>query len=249
MSNQVITTTDYNIFNHVYGNRNINKLHVKRLSESFKEKYLVSPIIVNEKYQIIDGQHRFLAAKELGLPIRYLMVNGYGLREVQILNVNSKNWLKRDYLNAYCDLGYDAYLKMKTFMLDFPDFGILGAEILLTKNTKGANNTEFEMFEGKKRGRDSFQEGNLVIRDLDLAYAWAKRIMQIKPFFAYYNHVPFIAAMIMLFKNKNYDHNLMMHKIDKHNHLLKHQKDQVEYVKHLEEIYNYRNQTKVSLRY
>ena len=42
------------------------------------EKLLMCPIIVNENYEIIDGQHRYSASKELGLPIRYIVGEGYG---------------------------------------------------------------------------------------------------------------------------------------------------------------------------
>ena len=73
-SNQVQTSSDYAKFKTLIGNRKPNELHIKRLISSFKERYLFSPILVNEKMQIIDGQHRFLSAKELNLPINYLVV-------------------------------------------------------------------------------------------------------------------------------------------------------------------------------
>ena len=56
--NQVLQTNDYDIFQHIDGNRNVNKLHLKRLKESIHEEYIPVPIVVNSKYQIIDGQHR-----------------------------------------------------------------------------------------------------------------------------------------------------------------------------------------------
>jgi hypothetical protein len=87
-------------------------LHVKRLKESFQKAYLLSPIIVNEKFEIIDGQHRFEAAKQIGVPINFLVAPKYGLKEVQMLNENMKNWKNEDYLNAYCDLKHPEYLKL-----------------------------------------------------------------------------------------------------------------------------------------
>ena len=68
-SNQVQTTSNYSLFTSLEGNRNVNKLHVKRLKESMQKKYLFTVIIVNEKYQIIDGQHRFTACK--GIRVAY----------------------------------------------------------------------------------------------------------------------------------------------------------------------------------
>ena len=79
--NQVNQTTDYSKFKTLKGNRSVNKLHVKRLQKSFKQSYLLSPIIVNQNYEIIDGQHRFNAAKAENLPVNFILCNDYGLNE------------------------------------------------------------------------------------------------------------------------------------------------------------------------
>lgn len=103
-SNQVHTTTDYFLFKPIEGNRNKNLLHINRLKKSMAETYLFTVIIVNEKYEIIDGQHRFECVKELKLPMHYIVCKGYGLNEVHVLNQNSKTWNADDYLTGYCNL-------------------------------------------------------------------------------------------------------------------------------------------------
>ena len=45
--NQVIQTNDYDIFQHIDGNRTVNQLHLKRLKESINEEYIPVPIVVN----------------------------------------------------------------------------------------------------------------------------------------------------------------------------------------------------------
>lgn len=60
---QVYFTTDYSKFKLMKGNREIDALHVKRLIESFREQYLFSPILVNSKHEIIDGQNEFVQPK------------------------------------------------------------------------------------------------------------------------------------------------------------------------------------------
>lgn len=90
-SNQVHTTTDYFLFfKPIEGNRNKNIIHLSRLKKSISENYLFTVIIVNEKYEIIDGQHRFECVKELKLPLHYIVCKGYGLNEVHVLYENSK---------------------------------------------------------------------------------------------------------------------------------------------------------------
>ena len=114
-SNQVHTTTDYFLFKSIEGNRNKNLLHINRLKKSMSENYLLTIIIVNEKYEIIDGQHRFDVIKELNLPLNYVVCKGYGLTEVHALNQNSKTWNADDYLDGYCRLKYPHYLKYSEF--------------------------------------------------------------------------------------------------------------------------------------
>ena len=128
---QVHTTKDYSMFKPIEGNRNKNLLHINRLIISMKERLLFTVIIVNEKYEIIDGQHRFDAIKELGFPLNYIIMKGYGLNEVQRLNSNSSNWSTSDYLQAYCNLGYVDYIRLSKFITKHKLSLTIGASILV----------------------------------------------------------------------------------------------------------------------
>ena len=246
-SKQVQTSNDYPKFKTLIGNRKPNDLHVKRLTSSFKERYLFSPIIVNEKMQIIDGQHRFLAAKELNLPINYLVVDGYGLEEVQVLNTNTSNWKREDYLKAYCDLGVKPYLQMQQFMLDFPDFGVAIAEMILTNKVDGENaNKRVDKVNMRMQG---FQNGELTIPDLLKAYETAEKVLMFKPYYDGYNRATFVRTLITMFKNENYIHVDMISKLANNPSVLTHCANVTQYKFLLEDIFNFRRREKVNLRY
>ena len=246
VTNQVQTTKNYEAFSILKGNRVPNELHIKRLKASFEKHYLMSPILVNEKMQIIDGQHRFLAAKELKYPVNFLVVKGYGLKEVQILNTNSSNWKRMDYLKAYCDLRVDAYIKMREFMKDFPDFGIQVIEQLLTNTVDTSSNKR----DGSTRNRlKVFEEGKLTIPNLTLSYENAQKIMMFKPYYDGYNRTIFVAAMIGLLKHPNYNHTEMLSKLALQPSTLTHCANITQYKTLLENIYNWHRRDKVSLRY
>jgi hypothetical protein len=121
VQNHVYKSTNYGLFETQSGNRKLNDANFKRLKKSINEKdggtnlLHASPIIVNENMEIIDGQHRFWAAKELGLEVYYIVVRGCGLEETRILNQVSKKWDADDFLNAYCELGNENYEDYKTF--------------------------------------------------------------------------------------------------------------------------------------
>lgn len=115
-------TTDYLSIKHIVGNRIINPSHVETLKVSMKKKQLLIPSIVNEKMQIIDGQHRLQACIELNIPFYYIIVEGYGLEDVQRMNTNMKNWTTSDFMQTYLDLykaghqEYVSYVRLDEFI-------------------------------------------------------------------------------------------------------------------------------------
>jgi len=252
--NQVYATTDYSMFKELQGNRTVNALHVRRLRESFKSAYLLSPIIVNEDYEIIDGQHRFAAAKELLLPVNYIVCAGYKLQEVQLLNTNMKNWKSDDYLKAYCDLKYPQYLKFREFMQMFPDFGFASCETILSNlatphlNLKSKELISETNTTGTYMVR-SFEEGNLNIPNFQKSVETAKKIQQIKPYYDGYNRATFVRAMIGLFKIDHYSHQKMIDRLEANPTFMQHCSNVGQYKAMLEEIYNFRSRQKVTLRF
>lgn len=243
----VCETYDYSKFKILHGNRNLELPHLHRLTESIRSEYLMCPIIVNEAFQIIDGQNRFTVCKDLGLPIHYIMAKGYGLKEVQILNSNNRTWDKYNFLDSYCKQGVKPYLQFKSFMDMFPDFRMHVCSQLLS-NSHGADK---ETKVGRKRivSKD-FENGKLVIKDFDKAVRNAKKIMDFKAYYKGFNRKAFVAAMITLLKHKNYNHDVMIGKLKKHPVLkIYDMPSAVAYIMQLEEMYNYKNKNKVTLKY
>lgn len=60
---QIYKTKDYTSFRAIVSNREVNKAHVKKLAASIRKKNLlyIRPVIVNDRMEIIDGQHRVAA--------------------------------------------------------------------------------------------------------------------------------------------------------------------------------------------
>lgn len=84
---KIQTTSDYSIFKHVGFNREKNKNHIESLKKIITKENLLHlhPILVNNKMEVVDGQHRLEAAKELGLEIFYIQSD---LSYDHILNSN-----------------------------------------------------------------------------------------------------------------------------------------------------------------
>lgn len=251
---QVCQTMDYSLFKTLKGNRNVNQAHLHRLTKSIGEKYLLSPIVVNERFEIIDGQHRFQAAKANNLPVYYIIAIGYGLNEVQILNTNSSNWNNMDYLKAYCDMGLEPYLKFKIYVNRWPQFKFASLYAIVTQHQSYARNIKSKsvISATNKKGtvhKNIFANGELVIADNAVIEKTAQRIIDFKPFYENYNRSTFVQAMIGIFSLKHYDHERMLNKLSIQPTTLKDCTSVTQYRKLLTDIYNYKAQNKVSLEF
>jgi hypothetical protein len=244
--NPIIQTTyNYGQFKIINGNRSVNQAHLKRLKESMSENPLVSLILVNERNEIIDGQHRFYASKNLGLPINYVIVYGYGIKEVQILNVNGLNWKKSDYLDSHVKNKLEAYVKFKKFMTDFPQLNFSTCLKVLS----GLRSDKTKTIEGLKVMSTHFEDGTLSIPDLAKSYRLAEMILDFREYYPKFNHNTFIITLLYLFDHPNYVHREMLNKLKIQPKALNKCNNQQQYLILMEDIYNYHRKAKVSFRY
>src|SRR5438876_9575188 len=80
--NTIMTTTAYEKFSFLITNRETLPKHILDLEESVN-KYpfllLIQPVLVNEHFQIIDGQHHYEVAKRLKVPFAYAQIPKIGI--------------------------------------------------------------------------------------------------------------------------------------------------------------------------
>ena len=235
--NQVLKTNDYSMFKHMVGNRNINKLHLKRLTESMSEKYIEVPIIVNSYNQIIDGQHRFEAARELGKDVYYIKVRNLNLDDVHRLNTNSKNWTAEEYMQGYCELGLEDYIKYRDFKRKY-GFGHNETNAILTNRSRmsGSKNTDFN-------------DGKFKIQDYDLAVKNAEKIRMVGEYYEGYKRRSFVYAMLELFENPDYNHVEFLSKLSFQSVKLQDCTDIKGYLILIEDIYNYKRSKNNKVRF
>lgn len=208
----IYETYDYGKFCILDSNRAVNDAHVARLVESMSEEYLLSPITVNEDFYIIDGQHRYYAAMKMGLPIRYIMAEGYGSEQMKRFNINSSNWGKKEYLDHYVKEGHPEYLKLKSFMDKYPDFALTVALSIVCDS----GTAKQKRINGKAVLTKNFDRGLLQIKDYDKAVKVAEALMQIKPHYESFNKAGFANVIRILLKDVNYNHSHMVKKFKLH---------------------------------
>ena len=234
--NSVYRTNDYSLFSKLDGNRNVNKAHLIRLKKSIKEESLCVPIIVNEKYQIIDGQHRFSCWENLMLPVYYIVVEGYGLKQVQRINANTSNWKLIDYAESYCDLGNKNYCKYVLFKAKY-NLGDYESISMLQGDYGSGKNFE------------RFRNGSFQVNRWKMACNDAEQIVRVAEFYDGYKRRGFVFALLKFFSNDNFDFNRMFKKIKKYPNKLVDCTNTEQYMIMLEKLYNYNQSDKISLMY
>lgn len=252
--NKVYKTNELSIFKEISGNRVPNPQHVKRLKSSILANgMLCNPILVNEDYKVIDGQHRLLASIEANSFIYFIILNGYNLNQVHTLNLNQKNWTKKDFMDGYADMGIESYIKLREFIEKNTDF-TFGDCIAMCSNITTSHNFDHPYKIQKINGElqniaEVFVEGTWRGKNFELGNEWAEKLRLVKPYYSGYNKSIFVGSMISLFSNKNFDYSEFMHKIRLQPKALVDCANREQQRLLIEEIYNYRSRNKINLRY
>lgn len=116
----VYITSDYTIFKDLIGNREDVAGRAKRLMSSIKERGQLNPIIVNKRYEVVDGQARLMALKELDMPVKY-MVCDYDIEDVIAINNTATKWSTRDYVKSFKLQGNSNYAYLEALFEEFKD--------------------------------------------------------------------------------------------------------------------------------
>lgn len=106
---QIYYTKNLKQFKVLEGNREVE--FDKKMYEQALEGYLI-PILVNEKNEVIDGQHRLYHAHLADTGIKYIVGNGLTKDDVIRVNINQRKWNLKDFIASYMHEGNEEYTKL-----------------------------------------------------------------------------------------------------------------------------------------
>lgn len=227
MTKEIKSTRDYVAFKRIEGNREIRKGHVNKLRSAIEDDPQVieyNPILVNERYQIIDGQHRFEAIKQLGLPVYYQLIPGLTLENVQNLNSNSKQWTPNDYAKAFAELGDVNYMKY----LEHRDKYNFNHEVTLQYVGVGNPVTP-----------GGFKSGKFKAAEKEVYEKYSDWLLQIGEYVPHYGLRATAIAFVQVAQHPDYDHDRMMDKIKKLGGQMERFTQLHEAVRAFENVYNH----------
>lgn len=240
--NQVLQTKNYETFRFRDDNRMIRKQHVSKLTEKMLSKGWIkgSYVVINEKGEVIDGQHRILAAMKANVPVSYIVEKGSSFQEIRGLNQDKKNWALSDHIGGFVKDNNPNYVILEEFIKKFPDFRVTECLMFLTNSSNAVH-------------RDVFESGNFKVKNKEVAEKWANYIIGLKELFPKgYNKSIFVRAVLQLLsKKKEFSFEEFLHKVQLRPSMIFLCGTVEQYVGMIEDIYNYRrrNNEKVGLRF
>lgn len=214
----IMVTENYDMFKKIGGNRKINKANYAKIVKSMKEEQLIIPIVVNEKYEIIDGQHRFTACKDLGKPVYFYMVRGYGLEQVKRANIASSNWKKENYLDMFVAEGNETYKEFEEIKerYDLNISNLLKIFAIVQEKQSARVGYEFENGTFTLDGKMEVLRFLTALEDFN--------------FFKFYKSNNFLIAFTRLYFKSEYDHDKMKTKLITHRNSLEKRSTSDEYL-------------------
>lgn len=226
-------TKDYNKFKFIASNRMVQSHHVNYVMEEIQRKDLrkENPVKVSKKFEILEGQHTFLACKELGLSVFYEF-SDMSIQDIGAYNSVQKSWTYKDTLNHYCVEGFEDYMALYELVQEYP-YPITTFIILLSgENTKA-------ILKDFKQGRFKIKQSvKQVIEILD-------KIRDFQPYDDFiYRHKTFLLAYVDLLTHPKFSHKTMIHKVGVIPEKFVKQGTQQDYLRMLEEIYNFKSRNK-----
>ena len=230
----IMATYSYDRFRLLDGNRDTG--HFKKLVKSIMEiGVLYQPILVNENFEIVEGQGRFFAMKKLEKPILYVMQNGIGIKECRFLNSCSTNWQMGDYVHSFA-VGEDSkpdYMYLEQLQKEFRDFGIR------TIYGAAANRNVV----GGGRITNNLKSGNVEITQED--YERGREVLSYLGLFDFLNKAVqgriecVHSALIYCFNNETVDNDYLLEKVSKYYSTIPPIANVSQAVSELERIYNF----------
>lgn len=118
-------TNNYNLFKLAQTNRTVKQSHVNKICKSMESYGFLNskPITVNSNFEIIDGQHRFLAAQKLGIDIIY-EIDNVDLNEAMVtVNTTSNIWRLSEFIEHYAKMGFADFIELNKF-INSNDYGV-----------------------------------------------------------------------------------------------------------------------------
>lgn len=150
-----------------------------------------------KSWRSLTGSTGLKQPRRKHLPVYFIIVPGWGIREVTILNMNSRNWTIQDFMETHAKAGNPHYVQFRDFF-NAHVFDLTSCQLILTGRRSGGY-----------AATDSFRQGQMKLYDEQVkeAYEKAAKIQDLKPFHPHgWASRNCVEAMLAVLNTQGYDH-------------------------------------------
>ncbi len=235
---KIQSTKDYAIFKMVNFNRTKNKNHIQAVKSIIQKENLLHlhPIIINEQMEVIDGQHRLEAAKELGIDIFYIQ-DKVSYEHILNSNLFQKKMTLEDVVKFYAvkdKIPHYIEFKDYTELLNLSPKSLIGLLF---------GTVSIPMIGFIKSGKFQMPPKRSIVENLVFSFSKFKEFTHEKKItpFAMFSSSNFTVAFRNLILLKDYNENVFFSKLEQRWFDLKPQLNSKEWTRLLISVYNWKN--------
>lgn len=234
-------TNNYGLFVPNDDQRKLDQNHAKRLAQSMSKVGFIpsKPIQCykrGENLVIVDGHHRYEAAKAIGSTIYYVIEGQESQHMIAAENYLVKKWNKSDFVRTYANRGNPDYMELvKYSALSGLSLSAVCSMMSNEQASSGGNQSK------------AVSQGTWKIKDREQinAYITLKNKVNRKEV----SHPRFLNAWSKCFFTPEFDHNMFIHKLKINQGLITTCNNEDQALAMIEQIYNHKQSAKIPLAF
>jgi len=263
-STVVMLSSDYGMFKHISGNRELSESNIQAIMNQLRERGQQQPIIINERNEVIDGQHRLEACKRLKMAIQYIKRRGANLDDVISTNIVGKKWAVSDYINRFVAEGNDDYIQLQKFIQEASLHGFAPSVAIRIAEGELSNKVYYmcddgvvrrsggAVFTGEKKYKKLYSVGDAVklgkfkMQDFERARERLRQICVFKEF-SFYTKMSFVSAIMQCMRIDGIDFERLLESARKYPRKWHNEASLENFVQMFEDVYNWRRKNKLPI--
>jgi hypothetical protein len=234
---KILNESDYSKFSTINGNRSVSEKKIQTIVNDIENGFNMlpyCPIIVDDKFNIIDGQHRFLVCQKINSPVYYVVCEDLTLLQIAQLNSRAQKWSINDFLNCYIKLGIE----------DYSTLNEVAKKHKISIATCGSLLMHFEV---KSSIKEDFESGNFKVKHLAETEYVLQKTNYLFSDYVFSKDRYLIGAVKKLIEVNKCDFEKLKSKIAQAPMMMDRQSNVKSYIYNIERVYNFKNQNRETI--
>lgn len=236
------STADYSLFNMHSSQRLIRPAKIKKIMASMKKHgfFPNAPIGVirsDAGFLIVDGHHRFTAAKACGIPVLYVLLEKKLEKAVADMSTGGGGWNSTDFLRDYVMKGLPHYLTLNKYVVAGIPLIVAAAMLGGQGAGSGSNFT------------DAICNGSFTVRDVNQCDAVLSFIREFKEICPAVKSLNFIRAFSLCYMTPEFNVEQFRQRLHANPRALAKAATYHQMLDQMEEIYNFRSRIMMPLAF